>query len=70
MRRRPKQLSLNARFYRVDCGRFGEIEIQAATPAAAMYQIFKKAREAGFFYRPSGFRDFLAEGWKAREIVR
>ena len=41
------------------------MQVQAASPAAAKYQVFKLAREAGYFTR---FRDFLARGFTAREM--
>lgn len=68
--KRDKQLMLCVRLYTVRCAGFGDIQVQAGTPAAAKYQVFKKAREAGFFNRVGGFRDFLSRGWSAREVRR
>lgn len=70
-KRKNKQLLLDVRLYRVRCDGFTELEIQARTAAAAKYQVFKKAREAGYFAdHRSGFRDFLQRGWTAREVRR
>lgn len=66
MKRNPHQLRLSTTWYRVDCGDFGAIDVQAATAAAARYQIFKRARDAGFF--AGGFRDFLQRRWPAKLI--
>jgi len=47
--RDSRQLRLNVRYYKVGVRGFGDIQIQAATPAAAKYGVFKMAREAGYF---------------------
>jgi len=70
-RSKNRQLLLDVRLYRVRCDGWIEIDIQARTAAAAKYQVFKKAREAGFFSDPrSGFRDFLTRGFHASEVRR
>lgn len=65
---RPVQLTLNVKLFVVSCGGFGDIKVQAQSSAAAKYQIFKRAREAGFFEGPWAFREFLHKGWRAREL--
>jgi hypothetical protein len=66
---RHKQLTLPIRTFRVRCDGFGDVEVQAATASGAKYQVFKRAREAGYFADPrSAFRDFLSRGWVAREV--
>jgi hypothetical protein len=65
--RRRRQLQLAVRIYCVCCDGFGEIEIQAGTAGAAKYEVFRRARDAGFFRGPHAFRDFLHCGWTARE---
>jgi hypothetical protein len=66
-----KQLQLPVKMFRVRCDGFVDVEVQAATAPAAKYQVFKKAREAGYFADPrSAFRDFIARGFTAREIRR
>lgn len=59
---------LPTRLFRVRCGDYGDFDIQATTAAAAKYQVFKKAREAGLFNSRQGFRDFLSRGWNARDV--
>jgi len=68
MKRKPMQLSLPVRMYRVSCGEFGDIDITAGTAAAARYEIYRRAHEAGFFRK--GFRDFLSRKWPARALRR
>lgn len=69
MSRRPKQLSMMVRLYRVTCDGFADLDVQAASAPGAKYQAFKKAREAGYFKDERiGFRTFLSRGFKAREI--
>ena len=65
-----KQLRLAVRWYVVRCDSLGETEIQAGSAAAAKYEAFKRAREAGYFQRRDGFRDFLGRGWVVREVRR
>jgi hypothetical protein len=71
MSRRAKQLTLEVRLYLVRADGFCEMRVQAKTPAGAKWQVFKLAREAGYYSNArSGFRDFLARGWFARELRR
>lgn len=71
MSRRRKQLQLAVRWFRVRCDGFVDVDVQAATPSAAKYQVFKRAREAGYFADSrSAFPDFLARGFTARELRR
>ncbi|WKA31624.1 hypothetical protein [Bradyrhizobium roseum] len=70
MIRNANQLRLAVRWYVVRCDSLGEIELQAGTAAAAKYQAFKRAREAGYFQHRGGFRDFLGRGWIVRELRR
>jgi hypothetical protein len=71
MKSKGLQLALDVRLYLVRADGFCEMRVQAASPAAAKWQIFKLAREAGYFSDSrSGFRDFLARGWIARELRR
>ena len=71
MTRNGRQLKLNVRYYLVRADGFCEMRVQAATAAAAKWQVFKLAREAGYFSdQRSGFRDFLARGWTASELRR
>lgn len=67
MKRKPKQLSLPVRLYRVSCDGYADFEIQALTPGAAKFEVFRRARE---FKSHLSFRDFLNRGWKAREVRR
>lgn len=69
-KRKNKQLLLDVRLYLVRCDSWMELEIQARSAAAAKYQAFKKAREAGYFQTRAGFRDFLERGFSAREVRR
>ncbi len=50
------QLRLAIRLYAVRTENF-EAVIQAGTPAAAKYELYKRAREAGYF--KEGFKQFL-----------
>jgi len=69
--KRPQQLSLNVRLYLVRADGFSEMRVQAKTAAAAKWQVFKLAREAGYFSdQRSAFRDFLARGWTASAVRR
>jgi hypothetical protein len=71
MNRKPKQLSLPVRLYRVSCDGYVDMEIQALTAGGAKFEVFRRAREAGYFSdRRTGFRDFLNRGWTAREVRR
>ena len=71
MTRRAKQLTLGVRLYLVRADGFCEMRVQARTPAGAKYQVFKLAREAGYFSSSrGGFRDFIDRGWVARELAR
>lgn len=67
MKRKTAQLTLNVRLYRVGVSGWPDMQVQAPTPAAARWQIFKLAREAGYFCR---FRDFLARCVFVRELRR
>lgn len=67
MIRHKDQLRLNVRFYRVGVAGFPDMQIQAPTPAAARWAVYKLAREAGYFAR---FRDFLARCSFVREVRR
>lgn len=69
--KKGQQLQLDVRLYLVRADGFCEERVQAKTAAAAKYQIYKRAREAGYFADPrSGFRDFLARGFTASELCR
>lgn len=68
MIRHKDQLRLNVRFYRVELPGLDPIDEQAPTRAAAKYQVYKRAREAGFFR--GGFRAFLARKISVRELRR
>jgi hypothetical protein len=69
--RRGQQFRLDVRLYIVRADGWEEVRVQAKTAAAAKYQVFKLAREAGYYRDPrSGFRDFLERGWSARELRR
>ena len=73
MARRPKQLTLGVRLYTVRADGYDEMRVQAKTPAGARYQVFKLARDAGWFRDErsrSGFRRFLDKGWSVREMRR
>ena len=70
MIRNKNQLQLAVRWFVVRCDSLGEIEIQAGTAAAAKYQAYKRAREAGYFQHRDGFRDFLTRGWVVHELRR
>ncbi|MGJ4928115.1 hypothetical protein ACQR1I_16710 [Bradyrhizobium sp. HKCCYLS2038] len=67
-RKKPQQLMLDVRMYVMNCGPFGAVEVQAGTRSAAKYQVFKQAREAGYFDKPNGFREFLSRGWHLMEL--
>lgn len=64
---RGQQLRLDVRFYLVGVRGFGDIQVQASTPAAAKYSVFKLAREAGYFSR---MRQFLPRVAGVREVRR
>lgn len=64
--RQPKQLRMAVRIFTVTAECWPEARVQAATPAAAKYALFKKAREAGYF--PQGFREYLRQNIKVREV--
>jgi hypothetical protein len=66
-RPRGQQLRMNVRLYLVCSDGWPQMQVQAATRAAAKYQLFKLAREAGYYVR---FSDFLKRGWSARELRR
>jgi len=72
-RQKVRQLSLNVRLFNVRADGLWEVKIQATSAAAAKYEYFKLAREAGYV-RPgsylSRFRDFLDRGIKAVELHR
>lgn len=70
MPRKPKQLMLDVRMYVMNCGPFGAVEVQAGTRSAAKYQVFKKAREYGYFNHAGGFREFLSRDWHLMELRR
>ncbi len=63
-----KQLRLNVRMYLVRGQGLGDLEVQAATPAEAKFEVFRRARSAGYF--PNGFQDFLTRRVTARELRR
>lgn len=67
-RKGQQQLLLPVRLFRVRCDSLGEIEIQAVSAAAAKYQAFRRARDAGYFQVRNPFRDFLDRGWTVREL--
>ena len=67
MTRAPHQLRLDVRFYRVGISGFPEIKVQAGNRSAAKWQVFRLAREAGYFTR---FSDFIARVVYAREVRR
>lgn len=68
--KKPQQLMLNVRMYVMNCGPFGAVEVQAGTRSAAKYQVFKTARDAGYFDGRDGFREFLSRGWHLMELRR
>lgn len=61
------QLLLDVRLYRVGVRGYGDIQVQAPSPAAAKYRVFKLAREAGVFNQ---MRRFLARVTGVREVRR
>lgn len=65
-RRNKNQLTLAIRRFSVRADG-SEAEIQAATPAAAKYELFKRMREAGYF-RSAGFKEFLDRAPVAVEL--
>jgi len=65
--KRGQQLNLNVRFYRVGVRGFPDMQVQAPSRSAAKYQIFKLAREAGYFTK---MRDFLSRVSTVREVRR
>ncbi|MBB5051098.1 hypothetical protein HNQ36_001052 [Afipia massiliensis] len=67
-RRNKNQLRLPIRRYSVRADSF-EADIQAATPAAAKYELFKRLREAGYF-KGDDFREFVRRSPTARELLR
>lgn len=66
-RKKSQQLTLMVKLFAVR-GWWGDQVVQAPTPAAAKYQVYKLGREAGYF--SDGFREFLAHGFTARELRR
>lgn len=70
MRQKSKQLRLPVRLYRCSCDGFVDMEIQALTAGGAKFEVFRRAREGGYFNSRDGFRDFLNRGWTAREVRR
>lgn len=68
MPRKPKQLMLDVRMYSVRADGY-EAEIQAGTPAAAKFELYRRLREAGYF-KESGFRAFLERMPVAWELRR
>lgn len=67
MKRDGQQLRLDVRLYLVGVLGYGDIQVQASTPAAAKYSVFKLAREAGIFTK---LRPFLARVAGVREVRR
>lgn len=67
MKARGTQLTLNVRLYRVGVRGFGDFQIQAPTPAAAKFGVFKLAREAGYF---TELGHFLKRVAGVREVRR
>lgn len=63
-----QQLRLNVRFYLVRGDGLGDLQIQARSPSAAKFEVYRRARSAGYF--PKGFRDFLARHVTAAELRR
>ena len=63
---KPRQLTMDIKLFLVRADGFAEIRVQACSAAAAKYQVFKKARAAGYFQE--GFRQFLARGFVACEL--
>nr|WP_311538550.1 hypothetical protein [uncultured Bradyrhizobium sp.] len=68
MIRHKDQLRLNVRFYRVEIPGLDPIDEQAPTRAAAKWQVYKRAKAAGFFR--DGFRSFLSRRISVRELRR
>lgn len=66
--RQPKQSRMAVRLFTVTSEFWPETVVQAASPAAAKYALFKRAREAG--YSPQSFREFLRQNIKVREVRR
>lgn len=67
-RKKLQQLRLDVRMYLVRGQGLGDLEVQAATPAAAKFEVFRRARSAGYFQQ--GFRDFLTRRVTAWELRR
>lgn len=67
MKRKNPQLRLDLRIYRVGVSGWPVMQVQAPTPAAAKWRIFKLGREAGYFVK---FRDFLPRCVSVREERR
>ncbi len=65
-RRNKNQLALAIRRFAVRADGF-EANIQAATPAAAKYELYKRLREAGYC---GDFRDFVHRLPTVVELVR
>lgn len=71
MIRDRRQLRLEVDLWLVRADGFVEQRVQARSAAAAKYQVFRRAREAGYFSDArSGFRDFLARGFVAVKLRR
>lgn len=66
LRRRPQQMRMNVRLYRVSIDDFGECEVQASGRAGARWRAFQIGREAGYF--GAGFRDFIARRPRVAEL--
>ncbi len=64
--REPRQLRMAVRLFAVTSEFWPETTVQAASPAAAKYALFKRARETGYF--PAGFREYLRQSIKVREV--
>ncbi|WP_024516943.1 hypothetical protein [Bradyrhizobium sp. Tv2a-2] len=66
-RKRSKQLSLQVRLYTVESASTSCV-VQAATPSAAKYAAFKRARDMGMYRYQGGFIAFVAGGCKVAEV--
>jgi hypothetical protein len=65
--KRAKQLSLDIKYYRVECASTS-VTVQAPTPSAAKYRAFKMAKEAGLYCYDGGFLAFVGGGVKVAEL--
>lgn len=66
MKRSKEQLRLAIRRYVVRDNHV-EVEVQAATPASAKYELFKRLRTAGYC---RNFQEYLQRSPIARELKR